>query len=330
MPTSSVKPLALKPGARLAVVSPAGPTLPVEDLLRGKSLLESLGFDVCLMPHSGDSQFYLAGDDRDRANDLLQALLDPDIDGIICARGGYGCMRILDLLDYEALRAQARPKPIIGFSDVTALLLALYQKLGWTSFYGPMLTSNLIHQEPDSLHDLLVMVSLETNRYLDASESNPIPINNRDPYHCLKAGQAEGQLVGGNLSLLSALCGTPYQPEVRGKLLFIEDWKESYYSLDRQFQQLRMTGILEQAAGIILCDFSDIEPPTGYTQVEIESSYPLSELLRELTRGLNIPIGYGFSVGHGEQTGTLPVGIMARWDSTLGALSLLESPVTQA
>lgn len=303
------KPPALRPGDTLAVISPAGATAdPPDAFERGLALIEAAGFRPKLMPHARDKRAYLAGRDEDRLNDLHAAFTDPDIRGILCARGGYGCMRLLPKLDFD--RIARHPKALIGFSDVTALLLPLYQRTGLCGFYGPMLTSNLIHGEPFSEAALWPL--------LRGDVSLPYAVPNRDSWHAFRPGTAEAPLVGGNLSLLAALCGTPFQPRTAGHILFIEDWKERYYSLDRQFEQLRQAGLFEDIRGLVLCDFSDIEA---------EPDWPLADFLKELTANLDVPAGYGFSVGHGAQTATLPIGIQARFDASAGTLVLLESPV---
>lgn len=310
-----LKPRALKPGDTIAIISPAGAT-PYnaqqggpDAFLLGADLLEAAGFRVKIMPHAKNKRLYLAGTDAERLADLHAAFADPEVDGILCARGGYGCMRLLPEIDFTLITQN--PKVLIGFSDVTALLLPFYQRSGLIGFYGPMLTSNLVHGEPYSQAELFKLVGhpIET----------PYPIPNRDAYHAFRPGIAEGRLTGGNLSLLAALCGTPFQPQTDGHILFIEDWKEKYYSLDRQFQQLRMAGLFDRIRALVLCDFSEIEP---------EPEQALPDLLKELTDFLTVPVGYGFSVGHGEQTATLPIGCQARFNAETGELTLLESPVS--
>jgi muramoyltetrapeptide carboxypeptidase len=307
-----VKPLALKPGDTIAIISPAAPSAK-EDFERGISLLENTGFKVKLMPSAQARHGYLAGTDAQRLDDLQTAFTDPGVSAILCARGGYGCMRLLAELDFELVRQN--PKVFIGFSDVTSLLNPFYQRFGLVGFYGPMLTSNLVNNEPDSLKELLALVT--------GKVTFPYNVPNHDQYHSYQDGIAEGPLVGGNLSLLTALCGTPYQPKTQGHLLFIEDWKEKRYSLDRQFRQLKLAGLFEGIQGLILADFSEIEDDETQSLPDF-----LGQIVRDL--GLNVPAGYGFSVGHGEQTGTLPFGIQARFDGSSGVLTLLESPVVIA
>ncbi len=309
-----VYPQALKPGDTIAIISPAAPTVNEDssdsiDLFdAGLAVLEKAGYRVRLMPHAREKRLYLAGTDEQRVADLHAAFADPTVKGILCARGGYGCMRLLPHLDFDLIAAN--PKVFIGFSDVTSLLLPFYQRTGLVGFYGPMLTSNLAHDEPDSVAELLTLVG--------NTASFPYRVPNHDAYHAFHTGVVEAPLVGGNLSLLTSLCGTPFQPETRGHLLFIEDWKESRYSLDRQFRQLHLAGLFDGIAGLLLCDFSEVEDDPAQT---------LPDFLQEMMEFLTVPRGYGFSVGHGTQTGTLPIGIPARFDAGSGELTLLRAPV---
>jgi muramoyltetrapeptide carboxypeptidase len=304
---------ALQVGDTVAIVSPAAPSTP-EALSEGKALLERLGYNVKLMPHCGARQLYTAGTSQQRADDLMAAFTDPEVDAILCARGGYGSARLLPLLDFERLKAaiDKRPKLFMGFSDITVLLNVLYKECGLVGFYSPMLTSNLI--EPNAAWTVA-----QWQRLLTTTQT-PIEIANKDSYSCLQAGTAEGALLGGNLSLLASLCGTPWQPDFTGAIVFIEDWKERYYTLDRQFTQLIQAGLLNNIAGLLLCDFSQIS--NDFPEV------PLAKHLKTLTAELNVPTGYGFSVGHGEQTATIPFGAYARLEAELGRLTVLEAPVT--
>ncbi|WP_303672991.1 S66 peptidase family protein [Vampirovibrio chlorellavorus] len=307
---------ALQPGDTIAILSPAGAT-PIEPadsakpdpFDQGVALLAQAGFRVKLMPNAKNKRLYLAGTDAERLSDLQAAFADPAVKGILCARGGYGCTRLLPQLDFALI--QQNPKVFIGFSDITALLLPIYQQTGLMGFYGPMLTSNLIHNEPYSQSQLLQMVQ--------GQNQAPYRIPNQNTYQCFQPGVAQGRLMGGNLSLLTALCGTPFQPRTDGHILFIEDWHEKYYTLDRQFQQLRMAGLLDGIAGLLLADFSEIET---------EPEQTLPAFLQELTGFLKVPVGFGFSVGHGEQTATLPIGCLAEFNATTGTLRLLENPVS--
>lgn len=314
------KPKALKPGDTIAVISTSSPTSPPDSAFaEGLAWIETNGFTPKLMPNAKAQWHYLAGTDAERLSDLHAAFADPSVDGILCARGGYGTMRLLPHIDFSII--QNNPKVLIGFSDLTALHLAFYQQTGLVGFYGPMLISNLTDPKPteEQVYEQAALLNLVCDK-----QPTPITLINQNAYHCLQTGLAEAPLTGGNLSLLAALCGTPWQPKTDGHLLFIEDWKEKHYSLDRKFQQLKLAGVLNNIAGLLLCDFSEIEP---------EPDQSLIELFTELTSDLQqrgIPVGYGFSVGHGSQSGTLPYGISARFDAAQGTLTLLEKPVVQA
>lgn len=310
MPEKSIiKPKALKPGDTIAIVSPAGPTLEIKHFEQGEAMLRAAGYQIKRFPHAHHRQYYLAGTDAERQADLIAAFTDPEVDMILCARGGYGCTRILsdDLIQIT----KQHPKLLIGFSDVTALLVALYQQANLSGCYGPMLTSNLIDENTYTWDNLFNLVS-------NPDLSIPYSVPNQNTYHCISTGTVEAPLFIGNLTLLAALCGTSYQPNPAGHILCIEDWKESHYSLDRQFQQLRMSGVFDNIKGLLLCDFSQTTP---------EPNQSLLELFTEQFSVLDIPVGYGFSVGHGSQTATLPMGIQARFNATTGTLALLEPAV---
>lgn len=307
--TTILKPKALKQGDTIAIISPSFATTdPPDAFEQGTALLEKAGFNVKLMPHVRDKHFYLAGRDKDRASDLMAAFSDTAVDAILCSRGGYGCMRMLPYLDFDVIRKN--PKVFIGFSDVTTLHTAFYQEGALRGFYGPMLTSNLIHQAPYTLENLLAVVT--------ENAEIPFTVPNNDDYHCITSGTVEAPMIGGNLSLLAALCGTKWHPQTDGHILFIEDWKEQHYSLDRQFQQLRLAGVFDNIKGLILADFSEIDPDPDASTLEI---------LTRLTEDLGVPTGYGFSLGHGDVTATFPIGVKTRFNADTGEVTILESPV---
>jgi muramoyltetrapeptide carboxypeptidase len=313
--------MALPPqGATLAIISPAAPSPPAV-LQAGYAWLRQQGFNVKPLPHVASQARYLAGTAAQQAEDLHAAFEDPEVDAILCTRGGYGSGRLLPLLDWERLRAALaqKPKLLMGFSDITMLQVALYQGLGLASLYSPMLVPNLLPEDQ-------TFTRTQWRRTLDATqwEALPFVVANQDPYHCLVAGQAQGPLLGGNLSLLCALSGTPWQPNTAGHVLFIEDWKESDYTLDRQLTQLAQAGWFEGIAGLILADFSKITRPEG----ELEPP-SVAELLASLVGRLglpaHVPVGYGLTLGHGEQTTCLPQGLQAHFCATTGQLQVMET-----
>lgn len=311
---SCVQPVAaLCPGDTIAIVSPAAPSASAA-FEQGLAYLSSLGYVPKLMPHATQERYYLAGDDAGKVADIHQAVADPTVKAILSARGGYGCLRILPQLDWGLI--QAHPKIWVGFSDLTSLLLPLVERTGLTAFHGPMLTSNLIENDPFSQNQLWSMLTGEL--------IYPYTLPNQATYQCIRPGMAEGPLKGGNITLLAALCGTPYQPDLRGAVLFVEDWHEQFYSLDRQWQQLKLAGLLEGVAGILFADFIEIG------DAERWPDYDLKALFTDLTQDLQIPVGYGFSIGHGLQNVTVPLGGWARFEATNGHLEIVSSPVIVA
>ncbi len=310
------RPKGLVKGSTLAVVSASAPSAS-RDVDLGVAWLEDCGFRVRVMPHAKASYGYLAGTDEQRLADLIEAVESPEIEGILCTRGGYGAGRLLPHLPWQRWRDEAIPcKLLMGFSDVTMLHQAFFQELGWVSYYSPMLTSNLLNDTQDwTRQQWLSAISTST---FSTFEALPYAFPNLDAYHCLQAGTVEGLLHGGNLSLLAALCGTPWQPSFQDCIVVIEDWKEKYYTLDRQFTQLIQAGVFDGAKAILFADFS---------QIEEEPIRSLAEQLAWLCKDLSIPMGYGYTIGHGEQTLTIPLGVEARFDTSAGILSLLASPL---
>jgi len=306
------KPLSLRKGDTIAVISPSAPSSQAQ-LDEGKAWLEAQGFIVKLMPHAASKDIYMAGTDEQRLSDLIAAIEDPSIDAVLCARGGYGSGRLLPLLPWQRWRNEKLPcKLLMGFSDITMLHQAVYQELGWVSFYSPMLTSNLI--DPDAHVSREYWLKAVTEEHYTTL---PLVIPNQDAYTCLKEGIVTGTLRGGNLSLIAALCGTKWHPHYTDAIVVIEDWKESYYTLDRQFTQLIQAGIFDNTKGILFADFS---------QIKNEGDRNLHDHLGYLCREANLPMGAGFTIGHGAQTLAIPLGVQATLDAQVGSLTIEESP----
>ena len=313
-------PRALRPGDCVALISPASASNP-EKIEAGVAYLTSIGLRPKVMPSAAQRRYHLAGSDEQRLSDLHQAFADPDFAGIFCLRGGYGCTRLLESIDWALIASN--PKVFVGFSDVTALLNSMVTRSNIVCFHGPMVTSNLIDDDDYTRQALWDMVMPQ------APVTFPYTIPNQHPWQCLHAygqSQVEGRLMGGNMSLLAALCGTAYQPELADSIVFLEDWHETYYSLDRQWQQLSMAGAFKGVKAILLAEFAEMTPETWPNEPE----YPMAAFLRDLTAHLGIPVGYGFSVGHGAQTATFPVGGSVRLSLADGRLEILTSVVDQA
>ena len=298
MKTPVIKPPRLHPGDLVGIISPAGP-VDESELKPDLELLESSGLRVRVSPHLYDRHDYLAGDDEARLSDLHAMFRNPEVKVIFCARGGYGSLRLLDRIDYDLIREH--PKIIVGYSDITALLLAIIKKTGVVTFHGPMVRGlSSVH---DSSRESLLQV---------ISSDQPISIRPSSG-RSLIPGRVEGPLLGGNLSLICHLLGTHFLPSLEGCILFIEDRGEPLYRLDRMLTHLSLAGQLKGIVGLIGGEFIDCGDMSA-----------IDDLLNTLASDLKIPLITGFPIGHGPNNMTLPLGIAARLDTDLMTLSTLE------
>ncbi len=312
-----IKPRRLVPGDTIGLISPSGPTTAdgattPESVESARRRLLGVGFRTVVAPHAFDVRGYLAGADADRAADLTAMFADPGVQGVLCVRGGYGAHRLLDALDYDLVRRNA--KVFIGYSDITALHLAFHSRAGMVSFHGPM-TGALAGPDP---HDLIALLRAVTRAEPIGPLLNP-PAG--PPIETLVPGVAEGDLIGGNAAITTALLGTPYQPDFAGKILFLEDLGDHLYRLDRKIAHLRLAGILQRVAGVVVgeCRYSpEPEPPLTVRQI-----------LDDLVVPLGKPAIYGLACGHGDHHLTLPLGVRARLDATRGVLSVEDAAVTE-
>jgi muramoyltetrapeptide carboxypeptidase len=294
----------------VALVAPAGP-LAEGAVERAVERVERWGWEPLVGQHAGGRHGYLAAPDAERARDLNEALTAPHVDAVWCLRGGYGTMRLLGDIDFG--RVRVHPRALIGFSDITALHLAL-QNEGVVSFHGPHpATEEFSDYSAACLHRLLT--SCEPLGPL------PFPPGGPERAQTLTGGVAEGRLVGGNLSLIAATLGTPYAIRSEGALLFLEEVGEPAYRADRLLTHLLLAGVLQAAAGVVVGAFSD--PPAD----ERPGTPSLDEVVAERLAGLGIPVALGFPFGHVAENATLPLGIRARLDATAGTLEYLEAAV---
>lgn len=299
-----VRPPRLAPGARVAVVAPSGP-VPEERLQTGLDVLRGWDLDPVVAPHVLDrhGEFpYLAGTDTDRAADLQSAWCDPAVDAVLCARGGYGAQRIVDLLDWDALRA-AGPKVLVGFSDVTALHEAFAVRLGLVTLHGPMAAGvDFLKNARAQEHLRATLFAPETVRVISSGGRALVP------------GRARGVLLGGCLCLLAAERGTPHaRPSADGGLLCLEDVGEETYRLDRYLTQLLRAGWLEGVRGVLLGSWDRCGP---YDRVRA--------VLAERLGGLGVPVVEEFGFGHCEGALTIPFGVAAELDAEAATVTLDE------
>ena len=310
------KPARLRPGQTIGLVSPSGPTTATStttpDLLAAaRARLFEEGFHTVVGPHALDVRGYLAGTDAGRISDLHAMFADPAVDAVLCVRGGYGAMRLLDALDYDLVRRN--PKVFIGYSDVTALHLAFHHRAGLVTFHGPMAAA----LAKGDGHDLGQLLRAVTRPDPLGPLANP---PDGPEIETLVPGTAEGALLGGNAALLTSLLGTPYLPPLGGAVLFLEDILDHTYRLDRKLVQLGLAGVLQEVAGIVV----------GECRVRAEpkdQGLSVREILEDLIVPLGKPAIYGVACGHGDYHLTLPIGVRARLDATHGVLSIEESAV---
>ncbi|MFL5612688.1 MAG: LD-carboxypeptidase [Gemmatimonadaceae bacterium] len=290
-------------GARVALIAPAGPLRGELDLNRAIENVRSLGWTPHAAPHVLAREGYLAGTDALRLADINAALVDDSIDAVWCIRGGYGMMRVLETIEYAALRR--RPKPIIGYSDVTALHSAIATRCEVVSFHGP------------TARGVLTPFS---RRSLECALTGGDSCGVAESADTLHAGRARGRLVGGNLALLCALSGTPFAPSYDDAILVVEDVNEAVYRIDRMLTQLRLAGALARCKGLVFGQFTDIP---GDSPEESLGARTLKDVLSEVAAALRIPCIAGAPVGHIADQWTLPLGADAEIDADARTLRIL-------
>jgi muramoyltetrapeptide carboxypeptidase len=316
-PDEWLKPAALKPGDTIALVAPAGP-IEIAHVKEYAQTLEKAGYHVLIPDGIERKAGYLAGADLARADELNTAIRDPKVRAIFPCRGGYGLTRILDRIDYGALRKD--PKIITGFSDLTALHLAISRESRVISFHSPMPDAALWKKDKDHA---FAAASFEraifADQYPPDTAGYTIELATGQPRPTtLVGGKARGRLTGGNLTLISSTLGTPYAIEAKGKILFIEDVHEAPYRIDRFLSQLRLAGVLDGIAGVVAGEFTTADP---------NHAKEFDRILREYFVPMNKPIVIHFPVGHITNNATLPIGALAELDADAGTLRVMENPV---
>jgi muramoyltetrapeptide carboxypeptidase len=319
-PESILKPRRLTRGQTIGITTPASPPNEPEGVRFAIDIVQSLGLQVKPAPHLFDRYGYLAGEDEARAEDLNGLFEDDEVDAIFCVRGGYGSSRLLPLLDYEAIRAH--PKILLGYSDITSLLLAITHKTGLVTFHGPIAGQLFSPYTLAELKKVLFSprppMSLGAPPAFKTGEGRVDRVNR---ITSLVPGKVQGRLLGGNLSLVSHLVGTPFMPDLSGSILFMEDVGEAVYAIDRMLTQLWLSGDLHKVAGVVFGKFTEPRP-SEWAQNRLQE-----DVLAERVRALGIPAVMGLMIGHVEDQATIPIGCMAELDAEAGTLTLLEEPV---
>lgn len=313
-----VRPPRLAPGSRIALVAPAGPLLERDDITRAVALCRALGYEPRVAPHAGGHHGYFSGTDDERLDDLNQALRDPEIDAVWCLRGGYGITRILDRVDFAALAG--RPRAVIGYSDVTALLAGAGRAAGVVAFHAP--TARAEMPSFTRRHFGKVLAAGEPAGVLEpVPQPTDVLVPRAGRVVTVRGGVGEGPLAGGNLSLLQCLIGTPFFPDLSGALLVLEDVNEALYRIDRMLAHLRAAGALAGLSGVLVGRF------TGLGRHIDDGSFGLDQVLEHYFAPLGIPVLAGLPIGHIDDQWTIPLGVRARMDAETGTVELLEPAV---
>lgn len=317
-PQKLVWPKRLSPGDTVMLIAPAGPPNR-EEVMRFKDHIEQRGYKVKLRDDIFDVEGYLAGSDQRRADEFNEAFADPEVDGVLCVRGGYGCMRMLPLVDFDPVKKH--PKLLLGFSDVTALHAAM-NKAGIVSFHGPGPASGLGSKEGPTDFTAKYVV-----RAVEASPVAPTgPYTVEVPESVSKVdsfgkGKATGRLVGGNLSLISALEGTPYAIDTKDAILMIEDVNEAPYRIDRMVQQLKLAGKLDDIKGVVLGKFT--EDFVREDKLTDDKRFDTTGVLRQYFENLGVPVLVNYPIGHFPQNCTVPLGGEVEIDADAKTLKIL-------
>ena len=343
--SAATKPRPLVFGDTLGLVAPSGSTKDAKAVAKGVAALEKLGFKVllgrsCLAERYG----YLAAEDRLRASDINDFFADPQVDGIVCFKGGYGTPRMLDLIDYSVVAAN--PKVFVGYSDITAIHLAFARFAGFPTIHGLMASS--LAGKMDSFSRESWLACLTSSRALGElpyPQPKTVPPTAEAPLAAVAStvtaftvqteaaepagpcslvpGRATGILMGGNLSLVAALTGTPYALQPEGKILFLEDVNEEPYRVDRMLTQLRLAGVFERCEGVVLGSWTHCEPE------DPERSLTLLQVFKDVIAPCGKPVLMGFPAGHCLPTLSLPLGVEAVLDADAGTLRVTEAATSQ-
>jgi len=313
-----IKPPKLKEGDKLALITP-GSYISIEEKEKSIENLKELGFEVYYSDRLMLKNGYFSGSDKERAEDINEMFEREEIKGIVCARGGYGCTRTLPHINYNLVKEN--PKVLIGYSDVTALLYGIYEKTGLITFHGPVGISSYNNFSNKYFKQVLI------NPVEELELTNSFPGNNDNIYGLttINSGAASGVLIGGNLSIIVSLIGTDYDIDTKGKIIFLEEYIEEPYRVDRMLTQIVQAGKFDEAAGVALGVFRKCE--SKKENPSFLNSFTLMEVLKDRLSNLKIPVVYGMSFGHVKDKFTIPFGIKAELDADNYKLKLLEAAV---
>lgn len=316
----TIKAAPLQKGDTIGIVAP-GFTLPKPELVKDfASMLEDEGFKVLFGEHTFGKHGYFSGTDEQRAGDLNTMFANKDVRGIVAARGGWGGARILPLLDYKALKKD--PKVFIGYSDITSLLLGIYQRTGLISFHGPVGTSDWNNFSFKNFKKILIKEKAYKLKGTKKVKEKSSLEEAETARYAINEGMATGPLVGGNLTVLCGMIGSEYLPDFEGKILFLEDVGEAVYRIDRYLTHLKLAGILDKINGLVFASCASCEE-----EKDRQDNFSLREILEFHLKPLGIPVFFGLLSGHLEKQYTLPIGVQVEIDAKKGNIKLLEEAV---
>ena len=307
----------LEPGDTIALINPSGAIYEREPYAIATETLQALGFKVREAPNLRARYGHLAGTDRQRADDVNAMFADRSVHGILAMTGGSGGNRMLPLIDHELIRRN--PKVLGGFSDLTALINAVHAKTGLVTFHSPLGASEWNAFSVDHFKRMLMAAEAPTLSNVKADEDALVPKAGR--ITTIAAGTARGPLLGGNLAVLTAMAGSPYWPSFKGAILVLEDTNEYIYRVDRMLSTLKIAGVLDALAGVVLGAFTNCEPGNGF------GTLTLDEVFDDYFKPLGIPAWRGAQFGHIKKKWTLPIGLPVEMDAGAGTIRLLQSAV---
>jgi len=307
----------LKPGDTIALINPSGALYEREPYAIATETLQALGFKVREAPNLRARYGHLAGTDRQRADDVNAMFADRNVHGILAMTGGSGGNRMLPLVDYEAIRRN--PKVLGGFSDLTALINAVHAKTGLVTFHSPVGASEWNAFSVDHFKRMLMAAEAPTLSNAKADEDVLVPKAGR--IATIRPGTARGPLLGGNLAVLTAMAGSSYWPSFKGAILVLEDTNEYIYRVDRMLSTLKIAGVFDALAGVVLGAFTNCEPGNGF------GTLTLDEVFDDYFKPLGIPAWRGAQFGHIKKKWTLPIGLPVEIDAAAGTLRLSSAAV---
>ena len=308
-------PVRLNPGDTVGLVSPSKATDHQLDIQIATEVMQALGLKVKVGANLASRRGHLAGSDAERASDLNTMFADKAVKAIICLRGGSGAARILPLLDYNLIKAN--PKILLGYSDITALHCAINAKTGLVTFHGPNASGSWNSFHADQFRRLFFQ--RERMHYQNVLEAKDELVPRQNRTITINGGKVQGELIGGNLTVLTALAGSPYLPDFNGKILFLEDVEEAPYRIDRMLSTLKLMGALDKIAGFIFGECTDCEPGSGYGWLTMD------QIFADYIKPLNIPAYRGAMIGHVKQQFILPVGSRVELDADAGSIRMLQN-----